>query len=135
MSKTKNSVNTGKIVKHSQQTSATQITQAKKKLFAQTYQQLLGHIGDTCRAVGIARKTYYNWLKSDPEFTTKIMELEMDLNDDVRDVLVKKAAEGDMTAVIFYLKKRHPDFKEQPQVLIQQNFNNALDEDRKEFDL
>jgi hypothetical protein len=38
-----------------------------------------------------------------------------------------------MTAVIFYLKKRHPDFKEQPHVLIQQNFIKKLESERKEF--
>lgn len=113
----------------------TQITQAKKDQFVEIYRQLLGHIGDTCRAINIARKTYYNWLDSDPVFTQRIMECEMELNDDIRDVLVKKAGEGDMTAVIFYLKKRHPDFREQPQVLIQQNFSKVLENERKEFDL
>ena len=112
-----------------------QITHAKKDLFVRTYQELMGHIGDTCRAVGISRKTYYNWLESDLTFTQSIMELEMDLNDDIRKVLIDKAAEGDMTAVIFYLKKRHPDFKEQPQILVQQNFSKVLENERKEFEL
>ncbi len=95
------------------------IQQLKKDKFVEIYNQTFGHISDTCRAVGIDRGTYYNWLESDEKFLKKIMESEMELNDDIRDVLVRKAGEGDMTAVIFYLKKRHPDFKEQPQPFIQ----------------
>jgi hypothetical protein len=116
-------------------TPASQITQQKKELFVDSYQKLLGHIGNTCRAVGISRKTYYNWLENDSNFTQSILELEMDLNDDIREVLIQKAAEGDMTAVIFYLKKRHPDFKDQPNILIQQNFSKVLSNEREEFKL
>ncbi len=112
-----------------------QIEHLKKEKFVQIYRQLMGHISDTCSTVGISRTTYYNWLDSDINFAKEIMECEMELNDDVRDVLVKKAGEGDMTAVIFYLKNRHPDFKQQPTTLIQQNFNTVLDKEKKEFDL
>lgn len=90
----------------------------KKKRFAQLYNQLYGHIGNTCLGIGISRQTYYDWLEKDEAFRNCIMQAEMNLNDEVRDVLINKAASGDMTAVIFYLKKRHPDFKETPQVTI-----------------
>ena len=40
------------------------------------------------------------------------LDSEADLNDEIRQVLIAKAGEGDMTAVIFYLKNRHPDFKQ-----------------------
>jgi len=100
----------------------TQITQfIKKEKFVETYSLLFGHISDTCRTVGIARKTYYNWIDNDEDFRSKILEAEYELNDDIREVLVKKAGEGDMTAVMFYLKNRHPDFKPQPMTLIQNN--------------
>lgn len=85
----------------------------KKKLFVKLYNQLFGNISNTCMGVGIARQTYYDWLDKDPLFAQLIMESEMNLNDEIREVLINKAASGDMTAVIFYLKKRHPDFKDQ----------------------
>jgi len=113
----------------------TKINTLKKKKFVETYRQLMGHITNTCRAIGINRTTYYNWLDKDEKFAKQIMEAEMELNDDIREVLIQKAAEGDLTAVIFYLKKRHPDFKETPKVLIQQNFKNLLENERKEFGL
>jgi hypothetical protein len=110
-----------------------QIQQTKKRNFIETYRQTFGHISNTCSSIGIDRGTYYNWLENDEDFLKEIMEAEMELNDDIRQVLIDKAANGDMTAVIFYLKKRHPDFKEQPHVLIQQNFIKKLESERKEF--
>lgn len=100
---------------------ATQITQLKKDKFVDFYRETKGHISDSCRAVGIERKTYYNWLEKDAAFRDGIIEAEQELNDDIRNVLIEKAADQDMTAVIFYLKNRHPDFKQQP--TIAQQFN------------
>jgi len=104
----------------------TQITQVKKDKFVELYRQTMGHISDSCSAVGITRNTYYNWLENDENFLKKIIEAESELNDDIRDVLVKKAGEGDMTAVIFYLKNRHPDFKEKPSYLQQINIQKDM---------
>lgn len=111
-----------------------QITQLKKEKFIDAYTKLFGHISDSCRAAGISRKTYYNWLDSDPKFLVLVMDAEMDLNDDIRDVLIKKAAEGDMTAVIFYLKNRHADFKQKDNfTAVQINFNKLSDEQKEKY--
>ena len=62
------------------------------------------------------------------------VDSEADLNDEIRQVLIQKAAEGDMTAVIFYLKNRHPDFKQQyPNTAVQINFNQHAKEELEEF--
>lgn len=91
-----------------------QIQHLKKQQFIEFYRELRGHISDCSRAVGIDRSTYYHWLDNDPEFARSIGEAEMELNDDMRNVLIQKGAEGDLGAIIFYLKNRHPDFKPQP---------------------
>jgi hypothetical protein len=106
----------------------------KKKRFIELYNQLFGHISNTCQATGISRALYYQWLEKDELFRSLIMESEMNLNDEIRDVLINKAASGDMTAVIFYLKKRHPDFKEQPTTLIQNNFGDHAKKELEEFE-
>lgn len=106
----------------------------KKGKFVDTYKATKGNISDSCRVAGISRQTYYDWLDKKDEFSRQIMEAEMELNDDIRDVLINKAGDGDMTAVIFYLKKRHPDFKEQPQQNnIQVNVLNNLKADKEKF--
>lgn len=98
-----------------------QIQLAKKRKFLEAYSQTNGNITDSSRIAGIDRTTYYNWLKDDSDFALQVLDHEAELNDEIRQVLIQKAAEGDMTAVIFYLKNRHPDFKPQPGVL--QQFN------------
>lgn len=100
----------------------TQITQLKKDKFIEAYKSTNGNITDSASITGIERKTYYNWLEADESFAMQILDSEANLNDEIRQVLISKAAEGDMTAVIFYLKNRHPDFKPQPTTLIQNNF-------------
>ena len=90
----------------------TQITHPKKLRFLEYYRETRGHISDCARAVEIERKTYYNWLDTDPVFAMAIAEAEAELNDEMRDALIKKGADGDLGAIIFYLKNRHPDFKQ-----------------------
>jgi hypothetical protein len=69
-----------------------------------------GHITNMCSAVGVTRKTFYSWLKTDKKFNRAIRDAEWDLHDDVRDALINKIADGSSTDIQFYLKKRHPDF-------------------------
>lgn len=109
----------------------TKLSDPKKKLFVQAYRATLGHITNSCMTVGITRKTYYDWLEKDEAFRDLILHAEYELNDDVREVLISKAAEGDLGAVIFYLKNRHPEFKPQPNVV--QQFNVGSDKMQIEF--
>lgn len=111
-----------------------QIQQLKKEKFIENYSLTNGNITSSALIAGIDRGTYYNWLSDDPDFAMKILDSEADLNDEIRQVLISKAAEGDMTAVIFYLKNRHPDFKQQnqaPQVAVQ--VNNIISEKKEGY--
>lgn len=84
----------------------------KKEQVVELYRQFRGNITLSCQTAEISRTTYYKWLETDQAFQQAIIDAEAELNDEIRDVLVGKAGEGDMTAVIFYLKSRHPDFKQ-----------------------
>ena len=99
----------------------------KKEKFIDAYKKTNGNITDSASVVGISRQTYYNWLEKDSKFAMQILDSEADLNDEIRQVLIAKAADGDMTAVIFYLKNRHPDFKQQPTVVQQFNIGGKMD--------
>lgn len=90
-----------------------QIQLLKKQKFLEAYKSTNGNITDSAAIAGVNRTTYYNWLQDDTDFAMQILDSEANLNDEIRQVLIQKAAEGDMTAVIFYLKNRHPDFKQQ----------------------
>ena len=111
-----------------------QIQQVKKEKFIENYKSTNGNITSSALIAGIDRGTYYNWLENDKDFALSIMDCEADLNDEIRQVLIQKASEGDMTAVIFYLKNRHPDFKQQdkaPQVAVQ--VNNIISEKKEDY--
>ena len=111
-----------------------QIQQLKKDKFIEAYKATNGNITDSASIAGIDRTTYYRWLEEDNNFALQIMDSEADLNDSIRQVLIEKAAAGDMTAVIFYLKNRHPDFKPQPTTLIQNNFGDHVKKELEEFE-
>jgi len=98
----------------------------KKEKFIDAYQKTNGNITDSASIAGIDRTTYYLWLDNDKDFALQILDSEANLNDEIRQVLIQKAAEGDMTAVIFYLKNRHPDFKQNPMVLQQFNVGGEM---------
>lgn len=89
-----------------------QIQHPKKLKFIDYYRETRGHISNCARAIGIDRSTYYKWLESDEDFAMAIAEAESELNDDMREALVQLGAEGNLGAIIFYLKNRHPDFKQ-----------------------
>ncbi len=105
----------------------------KKDNAIELWRETHGHISNICRAIGISRTTFYEWMQ-DPEFSMRLVDAESELNDDIRDVLVSKAADGDMTAVIFYLKSRHPDFKPAPTTNVAVQVNNYSEKAREQKD-
>ena len=98
----------------------------KKARAVELWRETFGHITNICASIGIARSTFYDWLKNDNDFNQAIANAEGELNDEMRDILIKKAAEGDNAALIFYLKKRHPEFLDRPQVIQQFNLKGKM---------
>tara|TARA_R100001443_G_scaffold15803_1_gene25579 strand:- start:7340 stop:7675 length:336 start_codon:yes stop_codon:yes gene_type:complete len=82
-------------------------TKLQKERFIEAYQKSFGNVSQSCKAIGIARQTYYNWLK-DKEFETQLQEIKpKDLFlDFVESKLVEKINSGDTTAIIFALKTK-----------------------------
>lgn len=85
----------------------------KKCQAIQLYKDTRGHITDICSAIGINRSTFYEWIKKDKVFNKSIQDAEWGLHDEVRDALIQKIADGSSTDIQFYLKRRHPDFKQE----------------------
>lgn len=111
-----------------------QIQQIKKDKFVAFYRESRGHISNCARAVGIDRGTYYNWLEKDDDFARDIAEAEAELNDDMKELLIQNAADNNMTAIIFYLKNRHPEFKQSNNTNVQVNIANIVKDDMKEYE-
>lgn len=91
---------------------------AKRKTFYEVLLKNFGNVTKACEHVGIARKTYYEWLKVDQEFKEAcdgIGEVNLDF---VEDALYKLIRKGDKAATIFYLKTKgkHRGFVERQEI-------------------
>ena len=78
----------------------------KKEDFIRIYSEKANNIYLTCNALGIERATFYNWLKEDNSFKEKITALEEGDIDTAESALKRQIREGNITAIIFYLKTK-----------------------------
>lgn len=81
----------------------------QKKAKAQMLEQLelsLGVIDPACRVVGITRKTYYDWIRTDLEFKEAAEAIGEKALDFVEYELYKQIRNGNTAATIFYLKTK-----------------------------
>lgn len=88
----------------------------KKQKFVEFYvsPEVTGNVSVTCDAVGISRGTYYLWLEEDKLFRDIMKEAKMRLCDDMEQVLIGRAVDKSDTALIYWLKYNHPQYKEVP---------------------
>ena len=105
----------------------------QKAQLVELWRTTRGHVSNMCRTVGINRLTFYNWLKKDKEFNRNIQDAEYELHDDVRDALVQKIADGSSSDIQFYLRKRHPDFKDNRVPTVAVQVNTIINEKKDEY--
>ena len=110
-----------------------QIQHPKKIQFIELYRETRGFISDITRALEIDRSTYYKWLDNDKDFALAIADCEAEINDEMRDALIKKGGEGDLGAIIFWLKNRHPDFKQGQVTAVQVNVQNNIEAQKNKY--
>lgn len=82
------------------------VKKSKKALFVEAMHNNLGNATAACKAVGISRQTYYNWLEEDEEFKAEIDAVAEELLDMAENTLLSKIESGDSTCTIFYLKTK-----------------------------
>lgn len=67
-----------------------------------------------CEKVGVGRATYYRWRKDDKEFANAADEALVQgahlINDMAESQLISAIREKNMTAIIYWLKHRHPAY-------------------------
>lgn len=91
------------------------MTEEKQK-FLEELGRGRGSITEACNRCKIrSRQTFYNWKKEDQKFKAQseriIMEQKEEMNDFVESKLYSLIDQENITAIIFYLKTRHPDYK------------------------
>lgn len=65
-------------------------------------------IAAACKAEGIARSTYYEWIKEEP-FKSLVLDALEDGTDKIEDVARSRALEGDHAMITLILRARRPD--------------------------
>ncbi len=73
-----------------------------------------------CEKVGVGRATFYRWLKDDPDFTKLANESITEGNGLISDVAESQLANliksGNLGAISFWLKHRHPAYRNKLEV-------------------
>tara|TARA_R100000935_G_scaffold4209_1_gene10153 strand:+ start:2057 stop:2422 length:366 start_codon:yes stop_codon:yes gene_type:complete len=76
-----------------------------KKKTLETLELSFGVVTTACKNVGIARSTFYEWLK-DEEFKNQVNDIQNIALDMAESQLHKQILNGNTTATIFYLKTK-----------------------------
>lgn len=89
--------------------------QKQKILFLENYQKM-PVVQIVCERIGIGRTTFYRWQKEDALFYQQVLDAERlgrdRMNDAMESALIQAAKQGNITAIIFYLKYNHPRYSD-----------------------
>lgn len=104
--------------KTSQETQITrQKRRTKQEIFKETVVEKLKEnplISFVAKKVGVGRSTLYRWANEDIIFKDKVIEAQIIGRNMLNDVAISKLMvsidQGDIRAIIFWLKHNHPDF-------------------------
>lgn len=81
-------------------------TEKKKEQMLETLRKNGGNVQKSADAVGIGRRTHYDWMESDVNYKNAVEDIAESCLDNAEDVLQTAIRNGDMTATIFYLKTK-----------------------------
>ena len=76
------------------------------KQFIQAFIDCDFNITKTCETIGIARQTFYNWIDKIDDFSHLLEESKEQAIDMTESALMKKIKEGDIRAIIFFLRTK-----------------------------
>lgn len=89
-----------------------------------------------CEKTGISRATYYRWRKEDDSFAHSADEAiaagVLLINDMAESQLLSSIRDQNMTAIIFWLKNRHPAYTTKLEVTPKTSSNEPLTDEQEE---
>jgi len=69
-----------------------------------------------CGKLGLSRNSVYRWMKEDKNFAKQVVEAKKTcvhyLNDDCESRVISKIRNDDANMIKFWLRYRHPDYKQ-----------------------
>lgn len=90
------------------------------------------------KKAGISKATYYRWYNEDSEFAEQANKTKSEGTDNINDLaqskLVERINEANLTAIIYWLKNKHPDFMDKKHIIneIKKADTSDLDPEDKE---
>jgi hypothetical protein len=81
-------------------------TDNNKQMMLEKLEFHLGIVSRACKDANINRSTHYDWMENDPEYSKAVNEISEIAIDAVESELFKQIKEGNVTAIIFYLKTK-----------------------------
>jgi len=81
-------------------------TAEKKEQFLELYRDLHCNVSETCRAMGMSRRTFYNWRNASKRFESAVADVEEELIDFAESKLRSRIDKEDTIAIIFFLKTK-----------------------------
>jgi len=91
----------------------------KQVKFLQVFVKKMANVKQTCKAIGISRATYYNWVDNLDTFKKEVESIREGLYDDAESVLYEKIfVQKDTTSLIFFMKTKmkHRGYTERQEV-------------------
>lgn len=92
------------------------------------------NIVEACQYSGIHPDTYYEWLKTYPEFTDKMEMAKAMPNRKAKEILVGAMNAGDTGAAKYWLDRRDPDFKQKGELDLNHGLQETQEKLREFFD-
>lgn len=94
-------------------------------------------ISVACDKTGVGRTSYYRWREEDKDFATKadksLSEGILLMNDMAESQLLSAIKDGNMTAIIYWLKHRHSAYSTKIEIEGNINTNYELSDSQKEL--
>ena len=81
-------------------------TDKDRDRFIEILTKQAGNVAGACRAMNINRRTYYNWMDKHEDFKAIVEDITEGLIDDAESQLQSLIKDGNVAAVLFYLKTR-----------------------------
>ena len=80
--------------------------QRKKKTFLKFLKEGMGIVSYACDKTNISRQTFYNWKDNDDDFAQQAEDIQETTVDMAESKLLTSINEGNVAAIIFYLKTK-----------------------------
>ena len=80
--------------------------ETKKEAFLSVLFNNEGNISKSCIKSNISRSSVYQWINEDDDFKDRVEQVGDELLDMVESALIQKIKDGNLTAIIFYLKTK-----------------------------